>query len=310
MDKFTPCSDVEIAEIASGELLPKRNKLRAMEEEQYKQAERFEEIAWNRPGISERKNMFKYEKPELVKMPSVEQQIHGRIEIDGMFSQETASAMTKVMKEYVDQIPKEMLAGSSINVQFISENKGHKMENKKDDAAMIEEDTQVWKETRERLNRTHTKSIIDVPGIDLDEQLADIIMTFRSIGKYNQYKYTTFSATAPLYLNAQSKTTPLCTTDDELAKLWVFQINQALQKSREAAIENLRVHSNNDVDFESKLDGLFSARCVDISIDPAIGERDDLIKGMHYIGVIVSYWRAERNGNYDAAKKCEAAYAK
>lgn len=31
MDKFSPYSDVEIAEIASGELLPKRNKFRAME---------------------------------------------------------------------------------------------------------------------------------------------------------------------------------------------------------------------------------------------------------------------------------------
>lgn len=31
MDKFRPYSDVEIAEIAAGELLPRRNKLRAME---------------------------------------------------------------------------------------------------------------------------------------------------------------------------------------------------------------------------------------------------------------------------------------
>lgn len=178
-----------------------------------------------------------------------------------------------------------------------------------DDAAMIEEDTQIWKHAREVARKSVEGSIIDVPGIDLDGQLGNMIMTFRALNRKSQYHYTTFSHSAPLYLDGHHQTIPLCTIDDHLAELWVHQINQALQKSREDAIEHLRTTSAHDAEFEQKLEGLFSARCVDMSIDPAIGERDDLIKGMHYIGIIISYWKAERTGNYDFAMDCEAAYA-
>lgn len=178
-----------------------------------------------------------------------------------------------------------------------------------EEVRMMNEDLEIWKRAREMARRPVEGSILDVPGFDLDGQLGSIIATFRALNRMGQYHYTVFSQAAPLYMDGHGQTIPLCTTDDHLAELWVYQINQVLQKSREDAIEHLRITSAHDVEFEKKLEGLFSARCVDMSIDPAIGERDDLIKGMHYIGVIVSYWKAERDGNYDAAKKCEAAYA-
>ena len=177
-----------------------------------------------------------------------------------------------------------------------------------EEAKMLNEDHEIWKHAREMLHRSSEGSILDVPGFDLDGQLGNIIMTFRALNRKSQYHYTAFSQAAPLYLDGHCQTIPLCTTDAHLAELWVYQINQVLQKSREDAIEHLRTTSAHDAEFEQKLEGLFSARCVDMSIDPAIGERDDLIKGMHYIGIIVSYWKAERTGNYDAAKDCEAAY--
>lgn len=178
-----------------------------------------------------------------------------------------------------------------------------------EEARMMEEDHEIWKHAREVARKSLEGSILDVPGIDLDGQLANIIMTFRAPDSKSPYHYTTFSQSAPLYLDGCNQTIPLCTTDDYLAELWVYQINQVLQKSREDAIEYLRNTSAHDAEFEQKLEGLFSVRCVDMSIDSAIGERDDLIKGMHYIGVIISYWKAERNGNYDFAMDCEAAYA-
>ena len=178
-----------------------------------------------------------------------------------------------------------------------------------EETRMMNEDHEIWKHTRETACKSVEGSIVAVPEIDLDGQLESIIATFKALNRMNKYHYTVFSQAAPLYLDGHYQTIPLCTTDNRLAELWVRQINQVLQKSREDAIEHLRITSAHDAEFEQKLEGLFSARCVDMSIDPAIGERDDLIKGMHYIGIIVSYWKAERTGNYDAAKSCEAAYA-
>lgn len=176
--------------------------------------------------------------------------------------------------------------------------------NNEADAKMINEDTDIWSKA---VGLTDARSILNVPGIDMDVQLEKIIMSFRALNKLNDYRYTPFSYTAPLYLDTEERV-PLCTTDKRLAELWVSQINQVLQHSREAAIEYFVKSCESKEELNDKLAGLFTARCVDMFIDHAIGERDPQVKDMHYIGVVVSYWNAERNDNYDAAKKCEAAF--
>ena len=179
-----------------------------------------------------------------------------------------------------------------------------------EEVKMMNEDHEIWKQSQEQAKRVanlYDPNICDIPGIDIDLQLEQIIMNYRALSNLNQYKYTPFSATAPLYLNPERKTL-LCTTDDRLAQLWVFQINEKLQKSREAVIEELVKQSSSKEDLERRLEGVFSARCIDMSIDPCIGDRDHEIAGLHYIGIIVSHYYSERNGIYDAVKECEEVF--
>lgn len=177
-----------------------------------------------------------------------------------------------------------------------------------EEVKMMNEDHEIWKRSRELARKASTPNICDVSGIDLDTQLEQIIMNYRSMTNLNQYgRYTPFSAAAPLFLNPDRKTL-LCTTDNRLAQLWVFQINEKLQQSRDGVIAELIKQSSTKEDIERRLDGMFSARCIDMSIDPVIGDKDKEIAGMHYIGVIISHYRSERNGNYDAARECETAF--
>jgi hypothetical protein len=166
----------------------------------------------------------------------------------------------------------------------------------------------AYHNSREIARKISTPNICNVSCIDLDTQLEQIIMNYRSMANLNRYgRYTPFSAAAPLFLNPDRKTL-LCTTDDSLAQLWVFQINEKLQQSRDGVIAELTKQSSSKEDLANRLDGMFSARCVDMSIDPFIGEKDKAIAGMHYIGVIISHYNSERNGICDAVKDCESAF--
>ena len=177
-----------------------------------------------------------------------------------------------------------------------------------EEVTMLNEDHEVWKQAQKQAHSTlYTKNIADVEGIDLDKQLNDIIEHFKLISSINRYKRTTFASTAPLYMSVE-RNIPLCTTDDRLAKLWVFQINEILQKVREQVLTVLREQHKNQTNYEKVLDELYSARCVDIVIDPFIGDEDHSIRGMHYLGVVVSHYNSERTGNYVNAKLCEDIY--
>ena len=169
-----------------------------------------------------------------------------------------------------------------------------------EEVKMLNEDHEIWKQSREHARKCSVPDICDVPGIEMDEQLEEIILNWRGLSKYNPNRYQTFAGASVLYINRKSAI-PLCTTDEHLARLWISQINERLQTARENAISELNSHNKSTV-------GLFSARCVDMHIDPIIGDRDISIAGMHYIGVVVSYYNAERDNNYAHAKECEYTY--
>lgn len=176
-----------------------------------------------------------------------------------------------------------------------------------EEVKMLNEDHEIWKQSKGISSRITTPNICDVGGIDLDTQLEQIIMNYRSLGNINAYKTTTFSSTAPLYVDGDCSI-PLCTTDDELAKLWVLQINERLQNSRDSVIRELIKQSSTKGDLQARLDGMYSARCIDMYIDPIIGERDKQISGMHYIGVVISHYNSERTNNLKHAKHCETMF--
>lgn len=169
-----------------------------------------------------------------------------------------------------------------------------------EEVKMLNEDHEIWKQSHNHAQKCSVPNICDVPGIEMDEQLEEIILNWRGLSKYNPNRYQTFAGASVLYVNRKNST-PLCTTDDHLARLWVSQINERLQTARENAISELNSHNKSTV-------GLFSARCVDMNIDPITGDRDTAIAGMHYIGVVISYYNAERDNNYVNAKECECTF--
>lgn len=176
-----------------------------------------------------------------------------------------------------------------------------------EEVKMLNEDHEIWKQAHEHARKCSVPNICDVPGIDIDSQLEQIIMNYRSLSNMNAYKMTTFSSTAPLYVDGD-RSIPMCTTDDELAKLWVLQINEKLQSSRDGVIYELIKQSSTKGDLQARLNGMYSARCIDMYIDPVIGERDKQIAGMHYIGVVVSHYNSERTNNLKHVKHCEAMF--
>ena len=179
-----------------------------------------------------------------------------------------------------------------------------------EETKMMNEDHEIWKRSQELARRAcDNRSILKVPGFDIDSQLDTAIQTFKAIARMSNYYRTPFAFTAPLYLQpGGNDNIYLCTTDRNLAQKWTDEINVRLQKSREAAIEYYRNNSSSEEEFESNLNGLFSARCVIMSIDKHISECDPEISSMNYIGVVISWWKSERDLIYDKAKECECLY--
>ena len=173
----------------------------------------------------------------------------------------------------------------------------------------MQRDFECWKRSKRYAEMIEPKhaNITDMPGIDLDLQLEQIIFDYRAISNLLPNKYTPFSTAVPLYLNLEKKTF-LCTANAYFAKLWVDQINEKLQKSREAVIEELIKQSASKEELASLLNGIFSARCVDMSINSHIGDRDPEIANMHYIGVVISHYNSERVNIRDMVKQCNQKY--
>ena len=166
-----------------------------------------------------------------------------------------------------------------------------------EEVKMLNEDHEIWKKSKEDARKASSINITDFPKMDIYNQLSDILSDWNIHHQDGRYKYSTFSGAAPIYIDRLNNV-PLCTTNDHYAKLWVAQINEIIQEIREKTLEELI-----DMDMH-----MFSARCVDMYIDLIIGERDNKIAGMHYIGVVISHFGSERNNNYDIARECDACY--
>lgn len=167
-----------------------------------------------------------------------------------------------------------------------------------EEAKMLNEDHECWKEAK----GYKTADITTYPHMRLREQLDALIMDWKATSKYDNFKYSVFSKSRTLYIDWKNNI-PLCTTDENNARLWLQQINNVLLHSRLQAVKDVRMSDSLD------LDTLFSIRCVMIPIDLYEGDVDHEIAGMYYFGLVVSHFNSERNRNYDTAKDCDCIFA-
>ena len=149
-----------------------------------------------------------------------------------------------------------------------------------EEAKMLNEDHEIWSSVKFDAHR------IDLSKIDhIDEQLYSLIDYFHKSG-IHEHKYTPFCMTAPLYID-KLKSIPMVFEDAEIAEEVVRQMNARLTDCRLRAINALIETSHSKEEIDSKIDGLFSVRCVDMPI-PKFGD-----KIYHCIGLIVSHYNSE-----------------
>lgn len=167
-----------------------------------------------------------------------------------------------------------------------------------EEAKMLNEDHEIWKEAK----GYKTADITRYPYMRFPEQLDALIMDWKATSKYDNFKYSVFSKSRTLYIDWKNNI-PLCTTDENNARLWLHQINKALFHSRHQALKEIKLSGSIDID------SMFSIRCVMIPIDLYEGDKDHEIAGMYYFGLVVSHYNSERNRNYDIAKDCDYKFA-
>lgn len=174
-----------------------------------------------------------------------------------------------------------------------------------EEAKLINDDHEIWKETVSQTNKIksyrNNKSIIDVPSMQFDEQLDSLIYDFRATYKMNEFKYSTFSATRPLFINFKNRI-PLCTSNEEYAKQWLTQINLRLLASRQQAVNDLKQHDPDSIK------SMFSVRCVIMPIDVFEGDVDPEIRGIHYFGLVISHYNSERVDIIESSELCDQEY--
>ena len=174
-----------------------------------------------------------------------------------------------------------------------------------EEVKMLNEDHEIWKKTKGFNKDVKVfrgfANILDLPDIHFNEQLNMMIEEFRTLNGPNPFKESVFSFTRPLFAHFVERI-PLCTTDEDLAKRWLFQINATLLNSRVKASNELRAHN------PDKLDTMYSVRCVLLPIDPIEGDEDEEIRGMYYFGLIVSHYMSERKDIKAHAETCEILY--
>ena len=169
-----------------------------------------------------------------------------------------------------------------------------------EEAKMMNEDHEIWKKSKRIKN--HNKDITKLKMMQFNNQLEELVMAFRATSNLNRNKYSVFAHSCPLFIDWE-KRIPLCTTDEYLARHWLFCINQELLRQRTAVVNLINEKGNG-----SDLSSMFSARCIMLPIDPAEGDVDVQISGMYYFGLIISHYDSERKNNYDIATDCECYY--
>ena len=162
-----------------------------------------------------------------------------------------------------------------------------------EEANMLNDDLKCWK----RAKGFHVSDITDCKTMNIMEQLDVLIMDWKSMLKYNTYNKTVFSMTRPLYIDWENRV-PLCTKDEEHAKLWLFQINKFLSEAKKRFIND---HKTNNIDYNK----IYTIRCVSIDVNPIEGDWDKSIAGVHYFGLIVSHYGSERNNIDTITKQCD-----
>lgn len=166
-----------------------------------------------------------------------------------------------------------------------------------EEAKMLNEDHECWKEAK----GYKTADITRYPHMRFPEQLDALIMDWKATSKYDNFKYSVFSKSRTLYIDWKNNI-PLCTTDENNARLWLHQINKALLHSRRQALKEIKLSDSIDIN------SMFSIRCVMLPIDPVEGDVDHEIAGMYYFGLVVSHYNSERNNIRDIAKDCESKF--
>lgn len=167
-----------------------------------------------------------------------------------------------------------------------------------EEVRMMNEDHEIWKRSK---GLGEQPKITDYPEMRLEEQLDALVMDWRATSRYDNYKYSVFSKTRTLYIDWKNSI-PLCTSDEHLAKLWLYQINSYLLYHRRQALKEIKLSDSIDIN------SMFSVRCVMLPIDPVEGDTDHEIAGMYYFGLVVSHYNSERNNIRDIAKDCEARF--